>query len=283
MRPPGSPGTSRTAAPRMRTATSCRSAGPSRSTRGSRSRRGPRGSRAVTSPRWSSRARGPTTSTGDRTAIETLTGRPYAEVEGDLAAWAAQDDAPVTRTGQAWRIVSKEDAWDLVSALITKTTLNRFHDVAARVLEEHDPALDVPAERRFMATVVGEPRTYSPRLRAGIADTVAFLGGIRRATSGSTTGRPASSMPSAWSVRSPSTPTPIPPGGPGSRSPMFSRCSPRRRRTPSSTPSRSASAGTRPCCARSSSTPSWGRRSAPRRRTSVWSGRWRPSPGRPRT
>lgn len=114
---------------------------------------------------------------GDRTAIETLTGRPYAEVESDLAAWAAQDDAPVTRIVQAWRIVSKEDAWDLVSPLITPTMLAQFHDVAARVLEEHDPALDVPAERRFMAAVVGEPRTYSPRLRQGIADTVAFLGG----------------------------------------------------------------------------------------------------------
>ena len=114
---------------------------------------------------------------GDRTAIETLTGRPYTDIEGDLAIWAAQDDAPVTRTGQVWRVVSKEDAWDLVSALITKTTLNQFHDVAPRVLEEPDPALDVPAERRFMASVVGEPRTYSPRLRQGIADTLAFLGG----------------------------------------------------------------------------------------------------------
>jgi hypothetical protein len=114
---------------------------------------------------------------GDREVIEALTGRSYADVEGDLAAWAVQDDAPVSRTGQVWRIVSKEDAWDLVSSLLTKTTLNRFHDIAGRVLEEHDPALDVPAERRFMAAVVGEPRTYSPRLKAGIADTVAFLGG----------------------------------------------------------------------------------------------------------
>lgn len=103
---------------------------------------------------------------GDRTAIETLTGRTYTDIEGDLASWAAQDDAPVTRTGQVWRVVSKEDAWDLVSPLITKTTLNQFHDVAARVLEEPDPALDVPADRRFMAAVVGRPRTYSPRLRA---------------------------------------------------------------------------------------------------------------------
>jgi hypothetical protein len=114
---------------------------------------------------------------GDREVIEALTGRPYTEVEGDLAIWSTLDDAPLIRTGQVWRVVSKEDAWDLVSSLITKTDLKRFHEVAPRVMEEHDPALDLPAERRFMASVVGEPRTYSPRLRQGIADTVAFLGG----------------------------------------------------------------------------------------------------------
>jgi hypothetical protein len=114
---------------------------------------------------------------GDRMAVETLTGRPYTEVEGDLAIWSALDDAPLIRTGQVWRVVSKENVWDLISALVTKTDLNQFHEVAPRVLEEHDPALDLPAQRRFMASVIGEPRTYSPRLRQGIADTVAFLGG----------------------------------------------------------------------------------------------------------
>lgn len=61
--------------------------------------------------------------------------------------------------------------------LIAPTDLTRFHDVAPRVLDEPDPALDVPLERRFMAAVVGKPRTWSPRLRQGIADTAAFLGG----------------------------------------------------------------------------------------------------------
>jgi hypothetical protein len=72
--------------------------------------------------------------------------------------------------------VSKEDAWGLVSSLIALTDLTRFHDVAPRVLDELDPALDVPLERRFMAAA-GKPRTWSPRLRQGIADTTAFLGG----------------------------------------------------------------------------------------------------------
>jgi hypothetical protein len=114
---------------------------------------------------------------GDREVIQELTGRSYSDVEGDLVMWSVQDDVPLTITGQLWRVVSKEDVWDLVSALTTKTTLNLFDDVGARVLEEHNPALDLPAEQWFMASIVGKPRTYSLRLRQGIADTLAFLGG----------------------------------------------------------------------------------------------------------
>jgi hypothetical protein len=114
---------------------------------------------------------------GDIKAIETLTGRTYADVESDLAVWSAMDDTPLLRTGSAWRVVSKEDVWDLVSSLVTPTDLTRFHELAPRVLGETDPALDVPLERRYMAAVVGKPRTWSARLRQGLADTAAFLGG----------------------------------------------------------------------------------------------------------
>ena len=146
---------------------------------------------------------------GDREAIEALTGRPYADVEGDLAVWSAMDDTPLLRSGSAWRVVSKEDAWDLVSRLVTPTDLTRFHELAPRVLEEPDPALDVPLDRRFMAAVVGEPRTCSPRLRQGIADTAAFLGGyatdevLRDASHRQATRSP------CWSRPSPTTPTRI--------------------------------------------------------------------------
>ena len=114
---------------------------------------------------------------GDREAIEALTGRTYAEVEGDLATWSTQEDTPVYRSGRTWRLVSRDDVWDLVSPLITRTDLDRFHEAAARVLREPDPALDVEPRRRFMAAVIGEPPTYSPRLRAGLAETAAFLAG----------------------------------------------------------------------------------------------------------
>lgn len=49
--------------------------------------------------------------------------------------------------------------------------------MATRVLLEPDPALDIAPERRFMANIAGEPRTYSVRLRESVADTGAFLAG----------------------------------------------------------------------------------------------------------
>jgi hypothetical protein len=114
---------------------------------------------------------------GNHQAIEALTGRTYAEVEGDLATWSTQEDMPLSRSGRKWRLVSRDDAWDLVSPLITRTDLARFHEVAARVLREPDPALDVEPHRRFMAAVVGEPPTYSARLHESLAETAAFLAG----------------------------------------------------------------------------------------------------------
>ena len=114
---------------------------------------------------------------GDREAIASLARRLYADIERDVAAWSALEDAPLRRSGQAWRLVSKDDAWDLISPLVTPTDLSGFHDMAVRVLQEPDPALDLPPERRFMASVIGEPRTYSVSLRKSIADTIAFLGG----------------------------------------------------------------------------------------------------------
>lgn len=59
-----------------------------------------------------------------------LTGRDYSDVEGDLAAWSALEDPPLYRSGRIWRLVSKDDTWNLLSPLITRTHLSRFHELA---------------------------------------------------------------------------------------------------------------------------------------------------------
>jgi hypothetical protein len=116
-------------------------------------------------------------SDGDRKAIAGMAGRPYGEVERDIAAWSSLEDAPMRRSGQTWNLVSKDDAWELIAQLITVTDLSRFQEIALQILRELDPALDLRPDRRFMTSIVGEPRIYSATLRASIADTAAFLGG----------------------------------------------------------------------------------------------------------
>jgi tetratricopeptide (TPR) repeat protein len=116
-------------------------------------------------------------SDGDREVIASLTGRPYTTVETDVEGWSALEDAPLRRSGQNLRIVAKDDVWDLISQFVTPTDLARFVDIAIRVFQEPDPALDISLDRRLMAAAVGEPSKYSARLRTGIADTIAFFGG----------------------------------------------------------------------------------------------------------
>jgi len=114
---------------------------------------------------------------GDKTAIEALTGREYPDIETDLAAWSAEEDAPIRRSGRQWQIVAKDDAWDLVSALITQTDIDRFLSTATSVLREHNPALDLEPDKRFMASVLGAERACSNVLREALADSAAFLAG----------------------------------------------------------------------------------------------------------
>ena len=183
-----------------------------------------------------------------------------------------------------WRVVSKEDAWDLVSALITKTTLDQFHDVAPRASsEEPDPALDVPAERRFMASVVGEPRTYSPRLRQGIAETAAFLGGYvadERLNDGATGERHAQRVVRAVTEHANADPTGRAWQSLADVLPLLAEAAP-----DAFLDAVDVGLGGNPPLLRSlfldaELGPTFGTSSPC---TSVWSGAWRPSPGRPRT
>ena len=171
---------------------------------------------------------------GDRTAIAMLTGRDYSDVEGDLAAWSALEDPPLYRSGRIWRLVSKDDTWNLLSPLITRTHLSRFHELAAQVLHEPDPALDAEPQRRFMANIIGQPRTHSVRGSAPASPTRRRSSPGMWEKSASLTVSPGNSMLGAWYTPSPAISTPTPRGAGGNRSQTCFLFSPKPRRNPSS-------------------------------------------------
>jgi hypothetical protein len=116
------------------------------------------------------------TQEGDRTIIARLANSSYDDVSTALCRWANEADPPVRRTGDAWLLVSKEDAWSLLSRYLTRDDLVRFEAVISDVLGELDPALELPEEQRIMAGLLGKTLTHSGLLRNGLAETLALMG-----------------------------------------------------------------------------------------------------------
>ena len=120
---------------------------------------------------------------GDQEVVAELAERPYQDVERGLVRWAQAPDPPVRKVGPSWFLVSKEDAWHLLSPTLTPTDLALYRKALLRALAIPDPALELPPEERWMASVHGHEHPLSPQLREGLVDTLAIMG----ARSGETT------------------------------------------------------------------------------------------------
>jgi len=104
-----------------------------------------------------------------------LAGLPYDEFERLLNKWAITGDPPICRVGNVWQIVSRQDAWTLLSLFINASVLERFGEVVKEVLREIDPRFELPPEERWLANVRGKVTRYSGLLRHGLAEMLAIL------------------------------------------------------------------------------------------------------------
>ena len=76
---------------------------------------------------------------GDRQAFAAIAKAPYEEVGRTAVRWSNESDPPVRRVGDAWFVVSKEDAWSLLSRYMTPDDFGRFEAVILEVLGTFDP------------------------------------------------------------------------------------------------------------------------------------------------
>ena len=113
---------------------------------------------------------------GDRVAIAALSGVSYDDVVTILRRWANESDAPVRKVGDAWYLVSREDAWPLLARYLTHTDLERFRLVTLDVLGTPDPRFDVPVKQRWMANALGHASRWSELIREGFAESLAIMG-----------------------------------------------------------------------------------------------------------
>lgn len=116
-----------------------------------------------------------TRSDGDKKAFETLSGKPFAELEAQFPAWAAAGDTPLRHAGTTWKLASPFDAWFRLAHLLSKSELERFVGVAKQVLGEKDPQFEMDSDDRWFAGVRGQMPQYSSWLKSGVTETLLLL------------------------------------------------------------------------------------------------------------
>jgi plasmid maintenance system antidote protein VapI len=115
------------------------------------------------------------TSPADTDALARIAGRPYAEVEQDVVRLRRGDDAPLWSVGQYHGVKGKLPTLFAIMPHMTAPALERFFPVAADILAEHDPSLELPEDEQWAANVYGKVRKYSAALRSGVGETLVIL------------------------------------------------------------------------------------------------------------
>lgn len=115
--------------------------------------------------------------------IEKFIGKSYKEWMEKFIVDALRPDSPLTLIEGKWKVISRDEVWDALEGLISNDDLVRFKNMAISVLEERDPALDLPKEERYAASIYGKQLNYSQNIRKGISQTLALMGSRPKALS----------------------------------------------------------------------------------------------------
>ena len=114
-------------------------------------------------------------SAADRAILAALAGADYDDVERGVAELLQWDDCPVWCVDEYRGVVSKIDALFAISPWMTEKDLTDFMHLAECVLSESDPALDLPDDQQWAASVYGKVREHSSALRTGVCETLVLL------------------------------------------------------------------------------------------------------------
>lgn len=119
----------------------------------------------------------------DIQAIEEFVGKSYKEWMEKFRADALRSDSPLILIEGKWKVISRDEAWDVLGGMISNDDLARFKNMAISSLEERDPALDLPKEERCAASIYEKQLNYSQNIRKGISQTLALMGSRPKALS----------------------------------------------------------------------------------------------------
>ena len=85
-------------------------------------------------------------------------------------------DEVFSLTGSYWQVKNKISVLEKYKSLFDDDRLDLIKSISLEILSERHPMFDLNPNERFMAEVRGKVSKYSPGIREGISETLAFLG-----------------------------------------------------------------------------------------------------------
>lgn len=111
----------------------------------------------------------------DREILQQLTGTNYDDIERNVAKLKTIEESPIWSFGNQRGVFSKIDSLYAVHKLLTQEHFENFLFSAKYVLSEQDPALELPEDERWAASLYGKCRNHSDVLRSGLCDSLILL------------------------------------------------------------------------------------------------------------
>ena len=111
----------------------------------------------------------------DQEILGCLTSDRYQTIERSVTELLQLEHSPVWSVGRYRGVASKLDVLYAAKGLVTKEDLDNFFLTARIVLSESDPALDLPEDKQWAASIYGKTRNHSAALREGMCETLVLL------------------------------------------------------------------------------------------------------------
>ncbi|MDO9481766.1 MAG: HigA family addiction module antitoxin [Hydrogenophaga sp.] len=112
----------------------------------------------------------------DASVVTRMAGLTDTDVlEQEVRVLSELPQAPVWSVSTYRGVYSKMDVMFATRAFVTSAMLERFFEQAKVVLEEDDPKLDLPEDKRWAAAIYNKSREYSTSLRDGVAESLVLL------------------------------------------------------------------------------------------------------------
>lgn len=114
-------------------------------------------------------------SSNDQKIVSELLGKDCGSALDTVQSIASTDGQIIKLNDTVWEIPNIKSILERLSDYIYDNHIDAFANIYLKVLSEIDPALDLPADERYLSNVYGKKRTYSDAIRKGVANGMAML------------------------------------------------------------------------------------------------------------